>query len=160
MVIIIGFSCEICESEDRLVCVSPPFLFFCWKTYGQYDNFSPTWLMLAYMLSVNRAGCVKLEMHFPLTSHSPKDALGEWRCMLNYHGNSSLFSPGCRVLHSQPRPGTRAASGGSQPIFWGGCGALRLLSSQGREDSWQCGGRLRSAAAACSAKLCKLQPRF
>lgn len=64
-----------------------PFLFSCWKTYGKYDNFSQTWLMSVCILSVNRAGCVELEIHFPLTSHSPKDALGEWRRMLNYHGN-------------------------------------------------------------------------
>lgn len=40
-------------------------------------------------------------------------------------------------------------SGRSQPIFWDDCGALRLLSSEGREASRQRGGRLRSAAAAC-----------
>lgn len=130
------------------MCVSPPFLFSCWKTYGKYDNFSQTWLMLVRMLLVNRAGCVKLEMHFPLTSHSPKDAQGERRRMLNYHGNAFLFCPSCRVLHSQPRPGRQVVLGRSQPIFWDGCGAPRLLSSEG------CGGRLRSAAAACDGHDC------
>lgn len=36
------FSCEVCGSDDRLVRVSPSFLFSCWKTYGRYDNFSQT----------------------------------------------------------------------------------------------------------------------
>lgn len=35
-----GFFCEVCGSEDRLVWVSPSFLFSCWKTYGKYDNLS------------------------------------------------------------------------------------------------------------------------
>lgn len=123
MIIILGSSCGVCGSEDRLVEVSPPFLFSCWKTCGKYDNFSQTWLR---MLLVNRTGCVKLEMHFPLASHSPKDALAERRHMLNYHGNSFLFCPSCSVLHGQPQPGTHAGSGRSQPVFWGDCGALRL----------------------------------
>lgn len=45
-------------------------------------------------------------------------------------------------------------SGRSQPIFWDDCGALRLLSSEGREASRRRGGRLRSAAAACDGDGC------
>lgn len=58
------------------------------------------------------------------------------------------------MLHSQPQPGTYAASGRSLPIFWGDCGALRLLSSEGREAARRHGGWLRSAAAACDGDGC------
>lgn len=73
--------------------LSPLPLFACWKTHRKRGNFSQTWLMSVCVLSVNRTSCVKLEVHFPLTSHSPQDALGEWRCTLNYHGNLFLFVP-------------------------------------------------------------------
>lgn len=36
----VGFSSEVCGSEDRLVWFSPSFLLSCWKTYGKYDNLS------------------------------------------------------------------------------------------------------------------------
>lgn len=95
LVIIMCFSRELHGSEDRLVQVSCSFSFSCQKTYGECDNSSQTCLMSARMLSVNRAGCVKLETHFQLTSHSPEDAqtdwvLGAWRHTLNHHGNSLL----------------------------------------------------------------------
>lgn len=68
------------------------------------------------------------------------------------------------MLHSEPQPGTQAASGRSQPIFWDDCGALRLLSSEGREASRWRGGRLRlvaalsdgSGCASCSHGFCGL----
>lgn len=87
--------------------VSCSFSFSCQKPYGERDNSSQTCLMSACMLSVNRAGCVKLETHFQLTSHSPEDAqtgwvLGVWRHTVNYHGNSFLSSQLKHVWYPAP----------------------------------------------------------
>lgn len=90
--------------------------------HRKHGDFSQTWLVSVCVLSVNRTSCVKLEMHFPLASHSPKDALEGWRCMLNYHGNPFLFVPAEDWLHGQPRPGTCAVSSRSQPVFGDDCG--------------------------------------
>lgn len=107
LVIITCFSRELHGSEDRLVQSLAPSHFLAKKTYGECDNSSQTCLMSACMLSVNRAGCVKLETHFQLTSHSPEDAqtgwvLGAWRHTANYHGNSFLSSQLKHVWYPAP----------------------------------------------------------